>query len=75
MDILTKSVLVEAHWSVRLVEQAHPTLQRAYKIITDKLQGQGTTKEINLQMAVKAVNDTASLDSLVPTLLVFGTYP
>ena len=50
-------------------------LQRAYKIITDKLQGQGTTKEINLQMAVKAVNDTAGPDSLVPTLLVFGAYP
>jgi len=26
-------------------------------------------------MAVKAVNNTAGLDSLVPTLLVFGTYP
>ena len=25
-------------------------------------------------MAVKAVNDTAELNSLVPTLLVFGTY-
>ncbi|KAF1966745.1 hypothetical protein BU23DRAFT_573817 [Bimuria novae-zelandiae CBS 107.79] len=26
-------------------------------------------------MAVKAVNDTAGLDGLVPTLLVFGAYP
>jgi hypothetical protein len=26
-------------------------------------------------MAVKAVNDTAGLDELVPTLLVFRTYP
>ena len=26
-------------------------------------------------MAFKAFNDTASLDSLVPTLLVFGAYP
>ncbi len=30
---------------------------------------------MNLQMAVKAVNDTAGLDGLVPTLLVFGVYP
>ena len=75
MDILTKSVLVEAHWLVRLVKQAHPTLQRAYQVISEELQGQGTTKEMNLQMAVKAVNDTAGPDSLVPTLLVFGTYP
>jgi hypothetical protein len=28
-----------------------------------------------LQMAVKAVNDTAGPDGLVPTLLVFGAYP
>ena len=26
-------------------------------------------------MAVKAVNNTASLDGLVPTLLVYGAYP
>ena len=57
------------------MERAHLVLQRVYKIITEELQGQGTTKEINLQIAVKAVNNTASLDSLVPTLLVFGVYP
>jgi hypothetical protein len=28
-----------------------------------------------LRMAVKAVNDTAEPDGLVPTLLVFGAYP
>jgi hypothetical protein len=26
-------------------------------------------------MAIKAINDTASLNSLVPTLLVFKAYP
>jgi hypothetical protein len=26
-------------------------------------------------MAVKAINDTADPDGLVPTLLVFGAYP
>ncbi|KAK1916420.1 hypothetical protein P3342_004239 [Pyrenophora teres f. teres] len=31
--------------------------------------------EAILQMAVKAVNDTAGPDGLVPTLLVFGAYP
>jgi hypothetical protein len=30
---------------------------------------------MTLQMAVKAVNDTAGPDGLVLTLLVFGTYP
>ena len=66
--VLTKSVPVKAHWLISLVERAHLVLQRAYKIITEELQGQGTTKEMNLQMAVKAVNDTAGLDGLVPTL-------
>jgi len=28
-----------------------------------------------LQIATKVVNDTASLDSLILTLFVFGTYP
>jgi hypothetical protein len=50
-------------------------LRRVYQIITEELQGSGTTKELNLQMAVKAVNDTAGPDSLVPTLLVFRAYP
>ena len=31
-------------------------------------------KELALQMAVKAVNDTTSPDRLVPTLLVYGAY-
>src|SRR5216117_3032892 len=75
MAVLTKSVPVKAYWSIGLVERAHLVLQRAYKIITEELQGQGTTKEINLQIAVKAVNNTAGPDSLVPTLLVFGVYP
>ena len=75
MAVSTKSIPVEAHWSIGLVERAYPVLQRAYKIITEELQGHRTTKEMNLQMAVKAVNDTAGPDSLVPTLLVFGVYP
>jgi hypothetical protein len=33
------------------------------------------SKELYLQMAVKAVNDSTSPDGLVPTLLVFGAFP
>lgn len=32
-------------------------------------------KNIRLQLAVKAVNDSAGYDGIVPTLLVFGTFP
>jgi hypothetical protein len=73
LAITTKSVPVEAHWSVGLVERAHPILRRAYKIITKECSG--ITKEMALQMAVKAINDTAGPNGLVPTLLVFGAYP
>jgi hypothetical protein len=46
MAILTKAVLVEAHWSVRLVKQAYPALQRAYQIITDEC------KDIHKELAL-----------------------
>ena len=48
-------------------------LHRVYKIISSELKG--TSKELTLQIAVKAVNNSASLDRLVLILLVFGTYP
>ena len=48
-------------------------LRRVYKIISLKLKG--ASKELTLQMAVKAVNNSASLDRLIPILLVFSTYP
>jgi hypothetical protein len=35
----------------------------------------GSSEDLILQMAVKAVNDSAGPDSLVPTLLVFSAYP
>ena len=41
----------------------------------EELQDLGTTKELALQIVVKAANDTASPDSLVPILLVFSAYP
>ena len=44
-----------------------------YKIISLKLKG--TSKELTLQIAVKAVNNFISLDGLIPILLVFGAYP
>ena len=75
MAIATKSVPVEAHWSIGMVEKYHAVLQKAYKVIADNLQGCGLSKEIILQMAVKAINDTAGPNGLVPTLLVFGAYP
>ena len=43
-----------------------------YKIISLKLKG--ISEELILQMAVKAINNSASLNRLIPILLVFGAY-
>lgn len=64
---------MEAHWSIRLVEQYHAVLQRAYKVIIEDLQDI-ISKKTTLQMAVKAVNNTASPDNLVSILLIFEVY-
>ena len=63
----------EAHNSIGLVKRYHVPLRRAFDIVSKELPQLG--KEERLQMAVKAVNDTAGPNGLTPTLLVFGAYP
>ena len=48
MAILTKSVPVEAYWSIGMVERAYLTLHQAYQIIIEELQDLGITKELAL---------------------------
>ena len=74
MGVTCKQVPTEAHWSVGKIERYHAPLHRAWDILHAELAGT-TSDEAILQMAVKAVNDTAGPDGLVPTLLVFGAYP
>src|SRR5271155_1799902 len=73
MGINTKGVPVEAHNSIGMVERYHGPLRRAYQIITVEIPD--INKDMALQMAFRAINDTAGPDGLVPTLLVFGAYP
>jgi hypothetical protein len=79
LDITTKEVPVEAAHSIGIVERYHRPLRRAYEVITDEIKGSEKTslwdKASILQMAVKAVNDTAGPDGITPTLLVFGAFP
>ena len=65
---------VEAHNSIGKIKRYYQSLRRAYEIIQEELQDK-TNLEIVLQMAVKAVNDSAGLDSIMPTLFIFGVYP
>jgi hypothetical protein len=66
---------VEAHNSIGKVERYYTLLQRVYKIIRTELKEEGINDEVCLQIAIKAINDIAGPNSLVPILLVFGAYP
>jgi len=73
MAIKVKEVPIKAYNSIRKVERYYTLLCRAYKIISLELEN--ASEELTLQIAIKAVNDSASPDGLVPILLVFGAYP
>ena len=73
MAIKVKEVPVKVYNSVKKVERYYALLCRVYKIIFLELKD--ASKELTLQMAVKAINDFTSPDRLVPILLVFSAYP
>src|SRR2546429_7668176 len=56
-------VPVEAYNSIRKVERYYATIQQAYEVISADI-SHTTTPLYVLQMAVKAVNDTAGPDGL-----------
>ncbi|KAF2468397.1 uncharacterized protein BDR25DRAFT_231708, partial [Lindgomyces ingoldianus] len=55
------------------IKRAHALLQRAYNILCAELDD-CTNNKLVLQIAVKALNNIAELNSLIPTLLVFRMY-
>ena len=73
MVIKVKEVPIKAHNNIGKVEWYYMPLHHIYKIISSELKG--ISKKLTLQIAVKAVNNSVSLDRLIPILLVFGTYP
>jgi hypothetical protein len=58
---------------VGIVERYYRLIRRAYSIIIAKIPS--ISKDIALQMAFKAINNTARPNRLVPTLLVYSAYP
>jgi hypothetical protein len=66
---------VETYNSVGKIEQYYSLLRQAYKIICNELRDIETSAEMSLQIAVKAINDSAGPDGIIPILLVFGAYP
>ena len=64
---------VKAHNSVRIVKCYYSPLHHIYHIIIAELPD--INKDIALQIAFKAINDSTGPNSLIPTLLVFRVYP
>ena len=56
-----------------MVERYYSLIRYAYQIITTELPD--LDKNIALQIAFKAINNSVGPDGLVPILLVFGAYP
>jgi hypothetical protein len=73
MGITLKAVPIKAHNSIGIVERYHALIRRAYQIITAEIYD--IDKELALQIAFKAINDSIGPDGLIPTLLVYGIYP
>ena len=72
MAIKVKKVPIKVYNSVKKVEWYYIPLYYIYEIISSELKG--ASKELTLQIAVKAVNNSAGLDRLISILLVFSTY-
>jgi hypothetical protein len=64
---------VEAYNSIGIAERYHGPIRRVYQIIVVEIRD--IDKDMALQMAFKAINDSAGPDGLILTLLVFGAYP
>ena len=73
MGIKVKIVPIEVHNSIGIIEYYHGPIRYAYLIIITEIQD--IDKDIVLQIAFKAINDTTGPDGLVFTLLVYSTLP
>ena len=73
MGINMKGVPVKAYNSIGMVKWYHGPLWYIYQIIIVEIFD--INKDMVLQMAFKAINDTTGPDGLVFILLVFSIYP
>jgi hypothetical protein len=64
---------VEAYNSIRKIKQYYTPLQQVYKIIYNEFRD--TSTKASLQITIKAINDSAGPDGIIPILLVFSAYP
>jgi hypothetical protein len=67
-----KIVPIEAYNSDGIVERYYGPIRYTYLIITAEING--INKDTALQMAFKAINDSAEPDGIILTLLVYGAF-
>jgi hypothetical protein len=70
MEIKVKIIPVKTHNSIGIIEYYYSPVQCVYLIISIEIQD--ISKDITLQIAFKAINNTTGPDSLVLTLLVYS---
>jgi hypothetical protein len=71
--IQVQEIPVETYNSIGKIERYYVFLQRVYKIIYDEFHD--TSVKISLQIAIKAINNSAGPDRIIPILLMFSAYP
>jgi hypothetical protein len=72
VSIKVKIILVKAYNFIGIIKQYYKLIRRAYTIIIAKILD--ISKDIALQIAFKAINNTIRLNSLILTLLVYSAY-
>lgn len=73
LGIIYYQILIKSHWLIEKIEKYYIPIYQVYNIIQVEKK-YIIFKNIILQIAFKAVNDSAGFNNLVLTLLVFHTY-
>jgi hypothetical protein len=73
MSIEVKKILIEVYYFISKIERVYVMLKRVYSIFLKELTL--GSRELILQIIIKACNDTPGTNGLSPTLIIFGTYP
>ena len=66
-------MLIEVYNLIGIIERYYIPICQVYIIIAIEIRD--INREIALQIAFKAINNTIGLDSLIPILLVYSAYP
>ena len=79
MNIVIKTMPVEIHWSIEIVEKYHSIFRRTYLMIIKNLIATSMIfteiiKKIKFQITIKIVNDIIDDNDLIFTLLIFDAY-